>query len=74
MQGKGENRMALIKRFEDIHAWQEARILVKQVYLLTREGEFARDFGLRDQIQKTKALIGALKHSLSHPTDSIKST
>lgn len=44
--------MALIKRFEDILAWQEARRLVKQVYKLTQEGKFAKDFGLRDQIQR----------------------
>ncbi len=28
--------MALIKRFEDIQAWQEARKLVKMIYSLTR--------------------------------------
>ncbi len=44
--------MALIKRFEDILAWQEARRLVKQVYELTQEGKIAKDFGLRDQIQR----------------------
>jgi len=44
--------MALIKRFEDIHGWQEARKLVKQVYGFTREGLLAKDFGLRDQIQR----------------------
>ena len=41
-----------INRFEDIRAWQEARKLVKMVYLLTDEGKFARDFGLRDQIRR----------------------
>jgi four helix bundle protein len=44
--------MALITRFEDIQGWQEARRLVKMVYELTRSGDFARDFGLRDQIQR----------------------
>src|SRR5262245_39022837 len=44
--------MALIKRFEDIVAWQEARRLTKNVYNTTSRGEFARDYGLRDQIQR----------------------
>lgn len=44
--------MAMISRFEDINAWQEARILVKMIYKLTSSGAFARDYGLRDQIQR----------------------
>ncbi len=44
--------MPLIKRFEDILAWQEARKLARDVYGMTREGAFAKDFGLRDQIQR----------------------
>lgn len=44
--------MAAIQRFEDILAWQEARVLTRQIYQLTRREPFARDFGLRDQIQR----------------------
>ena len=44
--------MVMITRFEDIHAWQEARTLVKMIYALTNSGKFAKDFGLRDQIQR----------------------
>lgn len=44
--------MAMITRFEDIQAWQEARKLVKMSYKLTNSGLFAKDFGLRDQIQR----------------------
>ena len=44
--------MPLIARFEDIQAWQEARRLVKMIYNLTRSGDLAKDFGLRDQIQR----------------------
>ncbi len=40
-----------IRRFEDIQAWQEARILVKQIYSQTGEGTFAKDFGMRNQIR-----------------------
>ena len=49
--------MALIKRFEEIRAWQEARILVREVYKITRQGEFARDFGLKDQIQRAAVSV-----------------
>jgi four helix bundle protein len=41
-----------IKRFEDIIAWQKARKLTSEVYKLTSEGQFARDFGLKDQIRR----------------------
>ncbi len=44
--------MAAITQFEDIKAWQEARKLTRQVYQLTQHEKFARDFGLRDQIQR----------------------
>lgn len=44
--------MALIQRFEDIQGWQEARNLVKVIYLLTRKESFAKDFGMKDQIQR----------------------
>ena len=44
--------MALIKKFEDIVAWQEARNLVKVVYKLTSTGDFSKDFGLRGQIRR----------------------
>ena len=41
-----------ISRFEDIRAWQEARTLTKQIYAMTREAALAKDFGLRDQLQR----------------------
>jgi four helix bundle protein len=43
--------MAAITRFEDLIAWQEARSLVQMVYKITSVGLFAKDFGLKDQIQ-----------------------
>ena len=44
--------MPPIRRFEDIRAWQEARLLVSQIYKLTGSGGFAKDFGLRDQLRR----------------------
>ncbi len=49
--------MTTIVRFEDIDAWQTARELTGLVYKLTRSGEFARDFGLRDQMQRASVSI-----------------
>ena len=52
--------MATIEKFEDIAAWQGARELVKAIYRATNQGSFARDFGLRDQIQR--AAISAMSN------------
>ena len=41
-----------IVRFEDIEAWQIGRELTRVVYRVSRRGEFARDFALRDQIRR----------------------
>ena len=49
--------MAAFKTFEEINAWQNARVLVKDVYAMTRSGDFCRDFGLRDQIQRAAVSI-----------------
>ncbi|MBW1857075.1 MAG: four helix bundle protein [Deltaproteobacteria bacterium] len=36
---------------KDIEAWQLARELPRRVYGLTKKAKFARDFGLKGQIQ-----------------------
>ncbi len=41
-----------IERFEDFIAWQKARKLTADIYRVTSEGRFARDFGLKDQIRR----------------------
>ena len=41
-----------IERFEDFIAWQRARKLTADIYRVTSEGNFARDFGLKDQIRR----------------------
>ena len=42
-----------IERFEDIEAWQLARELTRKVYRLTKKPGFAKDYGLKRQIQET---------------------
>jgi four helix bundle protein len=44
--------MVKIVHFEEIKAWQEARKLVQIIYGLSRKGVFAKDFVLRDQVQR----------------------
>ena len=49
--------MATINRFEDIQAWQEARVLAKSVYAASANGGVARDFGLRDQVRRAATSV-----------------
>jgi len=41
-----------IERFEDLVAWPKARLPVSEVYRVTLDGLFARDFGPKDQIHR----------------------
>ena len=45
------------ERFEDFEVWKLSKRLAKEVYEISRRGEFAKDFGLRDQIQKSVVSI-----------------
>ena len=51
--------MATITDFRELKCWQEARAIAKDVYELSRQGDFAKDFGLRDQIQRAAVSIGS---------------
>ena len=46
-----------VRTFEDLLVWQMGIELVKRVYLLTAEGLFSKDFGLRDQIRRASVSI-----------------
>lgn len=48
-----------IKRFEDIEAWQAARLLAADVYDLAKMTPLTKDFGLRDQLQRSAVSIMA---------------
>ncbi|MBN1592828.1 MAG: four helix bundle protein [Candidatus Coatesbacteria bacterium] len=48
-----------IAKFEDIKSWQEARKLTARIYALTMDGQFARDFALRDQIRRSAISVMA---------------
>ena len=49
--------MATIKRFEEIRAWQTARALCKEIYALSGQGTFGRDYGLRDQMRRAAVSV-----------------
>ena len=45
-----------VKNFEDLEIWN-ARALTREIYQLTRDSKFSRDFGLRDQIRRAAVSI-----------------
>ena len=49
--------MAAFKTFEEINAWQNARVLVMEVYAMTGGGDFSKDYGLKDQIQRAAVSV-----------------
>jgi four helix bundle protein len=51
--------MATFKKFEDIQAWQKARIVAARIFSISNEGNFARDFTLKDQIKRSVISIMA---------------
>ena len=42
--------MATIKKFEDIEAWQKARVLAKEIYSISVDTALNKDYRFRDQI------------------------
>ena len=59
--------MMKIERFEDIEAWQLARELTRKVYRLTEKPRFAKDYGLKRQMQEA---AGSSMHNIAEGFDS----
>jgi len=49
--------MTRIERFEEIEAWQTARELTRQIYSVSNQGAFSKDFALRDQMRRATVSI-----------------
>jgi four helix bundle protein len=49
--------MSTFKSFQDIEAWQKARLLTSRIYSESNSGKFQRDFGLRDQIRRASVAV-----------------
>ena len=55
-----------ITRFEEIEGWKMGRELTRRVYQVAGRGLFARDHGLRDQIQRA---AGSVMHNVAEGFD-----
>jgi len=42
--------MATISRFEDLEAWKKSRLLAQEVWRVSIEGTFSKDYKLKEQI------------------------
>lgn len=53
--------MATIRTFEEIEAWQQARVFAREIYEITRAGAFSRDPDLRGQLRR--AAVSAVSNT-----------
>jgi len=49
--------MAKINRFEELDCWQEARKLVREVYLICEKGKLRKDFETKNQLKRASLSI-----------------
>jgi four helix bundle protein len=45
--------LATVTKIEDLLIWQEARVLVKGIFILTNQEKFSKEFALKDQIKRS---------------------
>lgn len=46
-----------VKKFEDLEVWKHARQLTNEIYEVTGDGSFSKDYGLIDQIRRASVSI-----------------
>jgi hypothetical protein len=56
-QVPGSKFMATIKTFEDIEAWRKARELSRDIFEQTLKETFAKDYSLKDQVNRASGSI-----------------
>jgi four helix bundle protein len=49
--------VATIQNFEDLKVWQKARLLCAEVFSITIISNLSKDFGLKDQINRSSGSI-----------------
>ena len=49
--------MSTIQKFEDLEIWQLARVLAKDIFLLTQNGKLSKVFSLKDQMSRSSGSI-----------------
>lgn len=50
-------KMAKIERFEDLKCWQQARILVNQIFALVENDRMKHEFALSDQLKRASVSV-----------------
>jgi four helix bundle protein len=45
--------LATITKIEDLLIWQESRVLVKNIFLITSTDKYSKEFFLKDQIKRS---------------------
>lgn len=45
--------------FKELRVWRDAVNMAVKIYLITREPEFAKDYGLKDQIRRSAVSISS---------------
>ncbi len=51
--------MATYKTLEDLPVWREAKNLAVEIYRITSDSDFKRDFALRDQMRRSAISISS---------------
>jgi four helix bundle protein len=49
--------MGTVKTFEDLEIWKLARLLCKDIFLITNYELFSKDFGLKNQINNSSGSV-----------------
>jgi len=62
--------MAKIRKFQDIKAWEKSRDLTKEIYNITNNKKFTKDWGLKDQIRRASvSIMSNIAEGFSRQTD-----
>ncbi|MFA5327372.1 MAG: four helix bundle protein [Prolixibacteraceae bacterium] len=49
--------MSAIKTFEDLEIWKLARLLCRDIFMITNHELFSKDFGLKNQINNSSGSV-----------------
>ena len=49
----------IMGNFRELRVWQNAKDLAVKIYQLTKEQDFSKDYGLKDQIQRSAVSIAS---------------
>jgi len=61
---------AKVESFEDLHIFQQARVLVTQVYELTRSGLITKDYALVDRMRRAAiSILSNIAEEFERQTD-----